>query len=171
MSLINAALYGDKPIRAEYIYCDCYEGCPFYQNKTCLNCTSLFSDYCKFGTLSRVNGPKTKCRSRDVFTSDVRSNEKYSKLNHPGTWTIRKVNGHFVLNLSKWCIEKRRFIHNEWTKTEDYHWEGDYLVCSDYRSAFNPLNAKSVEIKFIPTEDMTYKITDNNQVIENTEFT
>lgn len=48
--------------------------------------------------------------------------------------------------------------------------EGDYLVSECWRSAFLPFSSKQAEVKIKITDDMYYKITDNLQVDENTEF-
>ncbi len=271
--LINVQLYGDKPIRAEYVYCDKTENCPFYKQGNCLNCTAPFVDRCKFGSVSAVQGPRTKCPSRDAFCSKTRAHEKFGKLRHPGDWTLRVIGDYVALNLGIWEVEKRAYIHNEWQDTNDYrvnshfvnnfswipindftvdllkrvfnyratyslsweenprykdkvlpnlcyelrrympdlyqnfistypeynllpnhigkyaklrtlsrdciyrlnygafHWEGEYLVCPDWRSSFNPFDAKTVEVRFIPDESIKYKIDNNDQVTEITEFT
>lgn len=45
-----------------------------------------------------------------------------------------------------------------------------YLYCDNYRSSFLPFNSKVGELKIKVTEDMTYKITTNSQVDENTKY-
>ena len=48
--------------------------------------------------------------------------------------------------------------------------DGDYLVSDCWSSAFLPFGSKKAEIKIIITDDMTYEITNNSQVDENTVF-
>jgi len=45
-----------------------------------------------------------------------------------------------------------------------------YLYCDNYRLSFLPFNSKVGELKIKVTDEMTYKITDNNQVDENTKY-
>lgn len=47
---------------------------------------------------------------------------------------------------------------------------GNYLVSDCWKSAFLPFDNKEAEIKIMITDNMTYKITDNSQVDENTVF-
>ena len=48
--------------------------------------------------------------------------------------------------------------------------EGDYLVSECWKTCFLPFESKQAEVKIKITDDMYYKITDNSQVDENTEF-
>ena len=48
--------------------------------------------------------------------------------------------------------------------------KGGYLYCDNYRLSFLPFNSKVGELKIKVTDDMTYKITDNSQVDENTKY-
>ena len=45
-----------------------------------------------------------------------------------------------------------------------------YLYCDNYRLSFLPFNSKVGELKIKVTDDMTYKITNNSQVDENTKY-
>lgn len=45
-----------------------------------------------------------------------------------------------------------------------------YLYCDNYKLSFLPFNSKVGELKIKVTDDMTYKITDNSQVNENTKY-
>ena len=56
------------------------------------------------------------------------------------------------------------------TKGNVFRFDGDCLVCEDYKSAFIPFDAPVAEIKIPVTKKMTVKIQNNNQVTENTEF-
>lgn len=47
--------------------------------------------------------------------------------------------------------------------------EGDYVVCEDWTSAFNPFDAKSVIVK-VPIDGLVVKIENNDAVTEETEF-
>ena len=47
---------------------------------------------------------------------------------------------------------------------------GDYLVSDCWQSSFLPFDAKQAEVRIPITDNMTYKITDNSQVDENTVF-
>ena len=57
MKKINVGIYGGKsifgvrevPRRAETIYCDRCDLCSLYKKRQCLNVTSPFSTYCKYG--------------------------------------------------------------------------------------------------------------------------
>lgn len=51
-----------------------------------------------------------------------------------------------------------------------FHFEGDFIVCEDYKSAFNPFGAKKVHIRLKVTDDLIAEITDNNQVTDDTVF-
>lgn len=51
-----------------------------------------------------------------------------------------------------------------------FHFEGDYLVCNDYISAFLPFGAKKSEIKIKVEDNMYVEITNNKQVLEDTIF-
>ena len=52
----------------------------------------------------------------------------------------------------------------------DFVKEGNYLVSKCWKSCFLPFRSKQAEVKIEITDDMEYKITDNSQVDENTEF-
>lgn len=49
-----------------------------------------------------------------------------------------------------------------------FHFEGDEIVCSAYRSGFLPFEAKEVELRLKVTDTMKIKITNNNQVLADT---
>lgn len=53
-----------------------------------------------------------------------------------------------------------------------YHFDGDWLVCEDYRSAIGPIVpfGESTEIRIKITDGMKTKIESNSQVTENTVF-
>ena len=51
-----------------------------------------------------------------------------------------------------------------------FRFDGDYLVCDCYRSAFAPFNAKNAEIRIKVSDEMEVKITDNKQVTPETVF-
>ena len=46
-----------------------------------------------------------------------------------------------------------------------------YLYCDNYKLSFLPFNSKTGELKIKVTDEMTYKITSNDQVNETTKFT
>lgn len=48
--------------------------------------------------------------------------------------------------------------------------DGDYLISDCWSSCFLPFESRQAEVKIKITDDMEYKITDNSQVDENTEF-
>lgn len=52
----------------------------------------------------------------------------------------------------------------------EFVFDGDCLVCKDYRRWNLPLNSETAEIRVKITDDMTYWVTDNAQVTEETEF-
>lgn len=51
-----------------------------------------------------------------------------------------------------------------------FYFDGDYIVCDHYHSAFTPFSAKDTEIRVKVTDDMDVRITDNNQVLPDTVF-
>lgn len=52
----------------------------------------------------------------------------------------------------------------------EFIFDGDYIVCRDYHKWNLPFSAKAAEIRIKITDDMTYWVTDNAQVTEETEF-
>lgn len=64
------------------------------------------------------------------------------------------------------CNREMTYFYNE----NEFHFEGDYLVCNNYRSVFLPFDSKEVEIKIKVTDDMYIRITDNKQVTDDTIF-
>lgn len=52
----------------------------------------------------------------------------------------------------------------------EFYFDGEYLVCKNYKSAFNPFRSKFVEMRVKVTDDMEVKITDNKQVLDSTVF-
>jgi len=73
-------------------------------------------------------------------------------------------------------IDKKAYIHtlNKGCtiispNQQKFIFDGKYLICEDYKSAFL-FDSKSAFVKVKVTEDMTCKITDNNQVCEDTVF-
>lgn len=51
-----------------------------------------------------------------------------------------------------------------------FRFDGDYLVCENYSSAFAPFGAKRAEIRIRVSDDMVVEITDNAQVTTDTVF-
>lgn len=49
--------------------------------------------------------------------------------------------------------------------------DNNYLYCENYKTALLPFSGEIAEIKIPITDNMTYQITDNSQVTENTKFT
>ena len=47
---------------------------------------------------------------------------------------------------------------------------GEYLICENWKSAFVPFDSKTSEMRIKVTDDMKYKINDNSQANENTIF-
>lgn len=56
------------------------------------------------------------------------------------------------------------------TNGNEFFFDGEYLVCKNYKSAFNPFRSKFVEIRIKVTDDMEVEITDNKQVLDSTVF-
>lgn len=52
----------------------------------------------------------------------------------------------------------------------EFYFDGEYIVCVNYRSCFSPFTTKGTEIRMKVTGDMKVEITDNEQVLEETEF-
>ena len=48
--------------------------------------------------------------------------------------------------------------------------DDEYLICHKYRNWHLPFKANNAEVKIKITDDMTYDITDNEQVNESTVF-
>ncbi len=51
-----------------------------------------------------------------------------------------------------------------------FHFEEDDIVCDQYRSCFLPFDGKSAQVRMTITDSMKVKITDNNQVTDQTVF-
>ena len=51
-----------------------------------------------------------------------------------------------------------------------FHFDGDYIVCDSYNSAFAPFGAKRAEIRVKLSDEMQVRITDNQQVTSETVF-
>lgn len=56
------------------------------------------------------------------------------------------------------------------TRGNVFRFDGEYLVCENFRSAFNPFDANMVEVRLHVTDSMKVKITDNEQVTGETVF-
>ncbi|MGV3076399.1 hypothetical protein ACEE21_15070 [Clostridium baratii] len=56
------------------------------------------------------------------------------------------------------------------TRGNRFIFDGEYLVCEDWSSAFLPFGAKGSYVRIKVTEDMEYKISDNSMVEETTVF-
>lgn len=56
------------------------------------------------------------------------------------------------------------------SKGNVFAFEGEYLVCKNCNLSFAPFGAKTAEVRIKITDDMITKITNNNQVTENTVF-
>lgn len=52
----------------------------------------------------------------------------------------------------------------------EFYFDGDYIVCDDYRMSLTPFGAKETEVRVRVTDDMEVKITDNKQVLTDTVF-
>lgn len=51
-----------------------------------------------------------------------------------------------------------------------FHFEGEYIVCNDYKSAFLPFGTSNATIRIKVADNMFVKITDNKQVLKDTIF-
>ena len=51
-----------------------------------------------------------------------------------------------------------------------FHFEGDFIVCENWKSAFNPFSSEEAYVKVKVTDSMIITITDNNQVTDDTVF-
>lgn len=75
-----------------------------------------------------------------------------------------------------WCGRKARLSTcnrgQEYKDTNGniFRFDGNDIVCDCYRSAFTPFGGKDVKMRITVTDDMAVKITDNNQVTDNTKF-
>ena len=56
------------------------------------------------------------------------------------------------------------------SKENVFTFEGEYLVSKNCKLLFAPFDAETAEVRIKLTDDMKTKITDNNQVTENTVF-
>lgn len=52
----------------------------------------------------------------------------------------------------------------------EFYFDGDYIVCDDYRMSFTPFGAQETEVRVRVTDDMRVEITDNKQVLADTVF-
>lgn len=55
-------------------------------------------------------------------------------------------------------------------KGNQFEFDGDYIVCKNYKSAFLPFGADVVEMRIRINDDLRVEITDNEQVTDETEF-
>ena len=51
-----------------------------------------------------------------------------------------------------------------------FEFDGDYIACKNYKSAFLPFGADAVEMRIRINDDLRVEITDNEQVTDETEF-
>lgn len=51
-----------------------------------------------------------------------------------------------------------------------FYFDGNDIVCDQYRSAFLPFGGSPAKIRMAVTDNMKVKITDNSQVIDDTAF-
>lgn len=51
-----------------------------------------------------------------------------------------------------------------------FFFDGEYMVCNNYRSVFTPFGAKDVQMRVKVTDDMSVRITKNQQVVDTTVF-
>ena len=93
----------------------------------------------------------------DIFNNFIKEYPQYAEIlpNH----IDKKA---YIYTLNKGCIittpNKQKFT-----------FDGEFLISEDYKSAFL-FDSKPAFVKIKVTEDMVYRITDNNQVCENTIF-
>lgn len=64
------------------------------------------------------------------------------------------------------CNREKVFINGE----DEYRFEGDYIVGTSKSTPFGPFLKTATEIRVKVTDDMTVKITDNDQVLDSTVF-
>lgn len=141
---INTMLYGEKPVRVEFVFCDKHDKCDFFQNGTCLNVTQPFSQRCKFGSVESVNGCSPRAAKYHSFCSKHRSDEKYGALQHPTHgWGLAVIDGFILLNLIWLVVEKKQWdqFNHEWIETEDYR--------------INDNGFSTGKISYIPVEDFS----------------
>ena len=65
------------------------------------------------------------------------------------------------------CSRKAEYKDNNGSV---WRFDGDYIVCEKRCSAFNPFTTKPVEMRVKVIDDMTVQISDNEQVLPETEF-
>jgi hypothetical protein len=55
-------------------------------------------------------------------------------------------------------------------RKNEYIWDGEKLVCNNFKAFFPVIDTKQANVAIYPTDDATIKIDDDNQVDENTKF-
>ena len=68
------------------------------------------------------------------------------------------------------CCPDPKIAYVDRNGNEFHFMNENEICCSSYKSAFLPFNAKESILRIRVTDDMTIKITDNNQVLETTWF-
>ena len=68
------------------------------------------------------------------------------------------------------CCPDPKITYTDSNGNEFHFMNENEIYCSSYKTAFLPFNSKESTLKMKVTDDMTVKITDNNQVLETTRF-
>lgn len=79
-----------------------------------------------------------------------------------------EIKPNWIGRRAKLCTCNRALTYKEGGNI--WRFDGDDLVCDKRCSAFNPFTGKPVEMRVKVTEDMFVDITDNDQVLPETEF-
>lgn len=138
MDKINVGLYGGKsffskketPLRAEIIYCDKYDKCSLYKNNKCLNVTSLYGSYCKFGDIEKIQGYTSKAKKYYDFKRKYENDETHNKLKRPKT-KFAIIDNYIYIDTTyvklikneenKYCV-KESFYHGIcWIEKENFN--------------------------------------------------
>lgn len=109
MQKINVDLYetGDNktPAEADYIFCDQYKKCTFYQEGKCLRVRSLPFSTCKFGKNNVVKGYTRRAKKYYDFCAKAKNDETYNKLKYPCD-RVALINGYLYMKLKYVDVRK-----------------------------------------------------------------
>lgn len=82
---------------------------------------------------------------------------------------FEKMNPSWIGKTAKLATCNRDMAYRD-HKGNVFYFDGDYIVCENYKTAFMSFDAKCGEMRIKVSEDMNAEITDNNQVLEDTIF-
>lgn len=107
---INKNLYGDGSrnahLRCETISCEYANKCTLYKDNKCKCVTVPFGGYCKFGSISKIDGGTKQGKKYYLLKEKIKADELYNKLEYPSDCYIYRVEDTIVLSPSYVRIKK-----------------------------------------------------------------